>query len=406
MPVDAGRGVAARRWTVLASMGRPHRGHGCGCPRPSPTSGPGFDALGLALGLLRRGRGRRSRRTASRSRSTARARRGALRRVAPGRARDARPRAPSLGDAPPGLRAALPQRDPARPRAGQSSAAAVVGRRGGRRRARRARRRPASGDAILQVAARHGGPCRQRGRQPARRVRRRVGDAGNNARAVRRCTARRRIRTSLRSRSSPEPSRSTSHDARAAARPGAARRRGLHRQPHRALGACAFTRAPSCCCPPPRTGCTRATARPAIPESAELVDALRGAGHRRPAISGAGPTVLALTADGRGARRSTRRVHRGAAAGRHRGGRRRGRVAACRRGRVVAATSGIRLRSTAQRRSTRHPRGHSSRARRSHLLGSRSGFDERPLPREVATIAVPPVGTTALPRPVRRTTSE
>ena len=78
------------------------------------------------------------------------------------------------GDAPPGLRMRCRNAIP-HSRGLGSSAAAAVGGRGGRGRARRARRR---------AGARHdpaghggyGGPRRQRGRQPARRVRRRVGD--------------------------------------------------------------------------------------------------------------------------------------------------------------------------------------------------------------------------------------
>ena len=47
----------------------------------------------------------------------------------------------------------------------------------------------------------------------------------------------------------------------------------------------------------PRTSCTRPYRRPAMPESLALVDRLRADGHAA-VVSGAGPTVLVLTADG------------------------------------------------------------------------------------------------------------
>ena len=49
----------------------------------------------------------------------------------------------------------------------------------------------------------------------------------------------------------------------------------------------------TCCSPPPRTGCTRATARPAMPGTVALLDALRARGVAA-VVSGAGPTVLVL----------------------------------------------------------------------------------------------------------------
>ena len=193
-------------------------GHGAGAGLMGrPTEVPGARArllgeprAGLRLARprarpLRRRRGvRRPRR---RHRRGGRRRRGpgAVRRRAPRRPRDAhhvghhRRRAAGPADA-------LPQRHPALPGAGQ------LGRRrgrwrGGRGRARRPRRR---------AGARHdpaghggyGGPRRQRGGQPARRVRRRVGDGREYRGAVPRCTARRAPGHRVRSRSSREPSRS------------------------------------------------------------------------------------------------------------------------------------------------------------------------------------------------------
>ena len=93
---------------------------------------------------------------------------------------------------------------------------------------------------------------------------------------------------------------------------GPARGRRVHRQPRRACRSAPSPSARTCCCPPPRTGCTRSTGARPIPESAALVDALRAAGV--PAvISGAGPTVLALTTDGDAAVRARpARFHRAA----------------------------------------------------------------------------------------------
>ena len=55
----------------------------------------------------------------------------------------------------------------------------------------------------------------------------------------------------------------------------------------------ALTQNPNSCCPAPRTTCTRATAPQAMRPSAELIAALRAAGHAA-VVSGAGPTVLVL----------------------------------------------------------------------------------------------------------------
>ena len=52
---------------------------------------------------------------------------------------------------------------------------------------------------------------------------------------------------------------------------------------------------PSTCYRPPGTGCTRTYRRPAMPESLDLVDALRARGVAA-VVSGAGPTVLAFCA--------------------------------------------------------------------------------------------------------------
>ena len=59
----------------------------------------------------------------------------------------------------------------------------------------------------------------------------------------------------------------------------------------------AFTAAPELLLPATEDRLHQEYRRPAYPESAELVDALRAAGVPA-AISGAGPTVLALTTDG------------------------------------------------------------------------------------------------------------
>ena len=109
-----------------------------------------------------------------------------------------------------------------------------------------------------------------------------------------------RTATSVRWRSSREPSRSTSTT------------RGLlpDRVPladaaftgsRTALAVLAFTQRPELLMPATEDRLHQGYRRPAYPESADLVDALRA--HGVPAaISGAGPTVLALTADGAGAR--------------------------------------------------------------------------------------------------------
>lgn len=64
-----------------------------------------------------------------------------------------------------------------------------------------------------------------------------------------------------------------------------------------ALAVLAFTRFPELLLPATEDRIHQGYRRPAYPESADLVDALRAVGVPA-AISGAGPTVLALTADG------------------------------------------------------------------------------------------------------------
>ncbi|HXV93401.1 MAG TPA: homoserine kinase, partial [Pseudonocardia sp.] len=64
-----------------------------------------------------------------------------------------------------------------------------------------------------------------------------------------------------------------------------------------ALAVLAFTQRPELLLPATEDRLHQGYRRPAYPESAELVDALRARGVPA-AISGAGPTVLALTADG------------------------------------------------------------------------------------------------------------
>ena len=56
----------------------------------------------------------------------------------------------------------------------------------------------------------------------------------------------------------------------------------------------ALTADPALLCRPPRTGCTRSTGRRGCRQTAALVDELRAAGVAA-VVSGAGPTVLALT---------------------------------------------------------------------------------------------------------------
>ena len=83
-----------------------------------------------------------------------------------------------------------------------------------------------------------------------------------------------------------------------------------------ALAVLAFTQRPDLLLPATEDRLHQEYRRPAYPESAALVDALRAAGV--PAvISGAGPTVLALTTDGTlPSDAGPARFHRAAAAGR------------------------------------------------------------------------------------------
>ena len=237
-----GAPVADPRWSAVPESAHPCSRRRMGrptevrvrVPASSANLGPGFDALGPRARPLRRHRGRRSRRTASPSRSTARARAGCPATSAHLVVRAMRTTWAVTGDAPTGLRMRCRNAIPHSRGLGSSAAAAVGGAvaavvlAGPRRRAG-ARHDPAG-------HGRYGGPRRQRGRQPARRVRRRVGDAGEYRGAVPRCTARRapghpsgRVRRGSRV--------AHQHHTGAAARSGAAGRRGLHRQPHRTLGA-------------------------------------------------------------------------------------------------------------------------------------------------------------------------
>jgi len=65
-----------------------------------------------------------------------------------------------------------------------------------------------------------------------------------------------------------------------------------------ALSVLAFTQRPELLMPATEDRLHQGYRRPAYPESADLVDALRAQGVAA-AISGAGPTVLAFTTDGR-----------------------------------------------------------------------------------------------------------
>ena len=258
-----------RRW-----VGPPRSGSGC---RPRRrTSGPGstrwasrsalYDEVEVAVapdGADGRGR-RRGRRPGAPRRARTSSSAPCAARWTVVRRRAARP-AP-----------ALPQRDPARPRPGQFGRRRGRGRGGGRG-ARGPRRRSWSA-SVAAGHGRHGGARGQRGGEPARRVRRRVGDRGNNDDAVRRCTAR----------------RAPGHP------PGRARRGGRVVSPattrgllpdqvpladaaftgsRTALAVLAFTQRPDLLLPATADRLHQEYRRPAYPESAALVDALRATGR-------------------------------------------------------------------------------------------------------------------------------
>ena len=263
-------------------------------PGSSANLGPGFDSLGLALGLyddvevaVASRRRRRSRCygegagqvPCDEAHLVVRAMR---RRLGVARRRPARDPA------------ALPQRHPALARAGQ-----LGGRRGGRCGRGRGAGRPRPGAGAGDVAAGHrrvwrGTPTtRRRACSAASWWPGRPDGAGSGA--VPRCTARRAPGHP------PGGARRggrvvDQHHPWAAARPGPAGRRRVHRQPHRARGAGVHPR-PDLLLPATEDRLHQDYRRPAYPESADLVDALRARGVPA-AISGAGPTVLALTTDG------------------------------------------------------------------------------------------------------------
>ena len=234
-------------------------------PATSANLGPGFDSLGLALDLrdeLDR-RGRRRRAWSSRCSGEGAGRRVA-RRVAPGGTGDARGLRRDRVSSRPGLRLTCTNRIPHARGLGSSSAAIVGGIAlaralvvGGRQRmdddgAVRARRRPR-------------GASRQRRPGPAGGLRdhRRDGDGvlGRPA-AGRPAGPRGRLRAAdaavHRGRARPA-ARPTVPHADAAANAGRA-----------ALLVAALGTSPSACSGPPRTSCTRTTARPAMPDSLDL----------------------------------------------------------------------------------------------------------------------------------------
>ena len=120
---------------------------------------------------------------------------------------------------------------------------------------------------------------------------------GNNSGPVPRCSARRASRASTRLRSSRAPNRPP-------ALPAGCCRSGF-RWPTRPSPAAAprsrcwpSPSVPTCCCRPPRTGCTSRTAV-RLTRSRRNWSTSCGPRASPAAISGAGPTVLALTTDGR-----------------------------------------------------------------------------------------------------------
>ena len=259
-------------------------------PATSANLGPGFDAFGLALGPARPRGG--PRRRGGPAASTWRARAPARSPPTRGTWWSARCGRPSTGSAasPAACELVCANRIP-HGRGLGSSAAAIVGghpRRPGahpRRRAGAARRRGA------RAGHRDRGPPRQRRRLPARRGHHRL-DRG-----------RRRRPRSPGSTPHPElralalvPPVTASTEAARGLLPahGAARRRGGQRRPGGPARAGAHRSARTCCCRPPATGCTRTSASPPCPASHALVQALRARGVAA-AVSGAGPTVLALT---------------------------------------------------------------------------------------------------------------
>ena len=257
-------------------------------PATSANLGPGFDALGLALalydevtarvtagGVPGRGdrRGRRELPTDERTWSCGPC----------GRPSTARRRSP------PGWRAALRQPDPAGPRAGLL----VGGDRG------RDARWPGRWSPTAPAAGRRGGAALAAGSRATRTTSRPAcwaasrspGPRPTGARAVALAAGRRRPADGLRARGA----RAHRRGPGGAAGHRAARRRGVQRGPGRAAGARADRRSRAAAARPPRTGCTRLPGRRACRRPPRW-----SRGCVRPGwpavVSGAGPSVLALTA--------------------------------------------------------------------------------------------------------------
>ena len=259
-------------------MGRPHRGAGAGARRSSANLGPGFDSLGPRARPLRRGRGVASRPTASPSRSTGEgAGQVPCDERAPRRAGDAHARfGPSSATRRRASRMRCRNAIP-HSRGLGSSAAAAVGRRGGRGRARRPRRRSWNATRCCRsprvwraTPTTRRPACSAGSSWPGRRPG--IPRSGSTLYGST-CT-----RTSVRSRSSRGPSRSTSTT------------RGLlpERVPladaaftgsRTALAVLAFTQRPELLMPATEDRLHQGYRRPAYPESADLVDALRAHGR-------------------------------------------------------------------------------------------------------------------------------
>ena len=259
-------------------------------PATSANLGPGFDALGLALGLYDDVTARVTDRgwhvdvtgegagelPTDADHLVVRAMRGDLRAARRPPAR-AWPSSASTASRRP---AGSARRRPRSWRASSWPARLVA------RRHREPRRR---GRAAAGRRAR--GPSRQRGALPARRLHDRL-DRGGRGGPGRAADARPPAShpTRLRARRT----RADRDGPGGAAGDRAARRRGLQRRPGGAAGARADRRARAAASRRPRTGCTRTTGHPGMPATAALVDALRAVGVAA-VVSGAGPTVLALT---------------------------------------------------------------------------------------------------------------
>ena len=258
-------------------------------PATSANLGPGFDALGLALALLRRRDRRGRRRRCPGGGDRAGRRRAAGRRPSTWSCAPCWPPSTARGARPPGWRVECVNRIPQARGLGSSSAAIVAG-------VLLARALVADGDAAARRRrARCGWPPRSRG---TRTTWRRACSAGSpspgpSRPAPGRCrwTGRRGVRPTV---FVPAGTRADRDGAGGAAGDRAARGRRVQRRAGRRCWCTRSPRDPRCCSPATEDRLHQDYRAAGDAGTAALVGALRAAGVAA-VVSGAGPTVLALT---------------------------------------------------------------------------------------------------------------